>query len=74
MVHPVHFGSIQIMLRTVLFDLFCKIIKHEFQNNALYILHLSLKYAEISILVTTRSLEIRDLDETVEKEEVVSAL
>ena len=30
--------------------------------------------AEISALVSTRSLEIRDLDETVEKEEVVSAL
>ena len=28
--------------------------------------------AEISALVSTRSLEIRDLDETVEKEEVVS--
>ena len=30
--------------------------------------------AEISALVSTRSLEIRDLDETVEKEEVVSVL
>ena len=30
--------------------------------------------AQISALVSTRSLEIRDLDETVEKEEVVSAL
>ena len=30
--------------------------------------------AEISALVSTRSLKIRDLDETVEKEEVVSAL
>ena len=30
--------------------------------------------AKISALVSTRSLEIRDLDETVEKEEVVSAL
>ena len=29
--------------------------------------------AQISALVSTRSLEIRDLDETVEKEEVVSA-
>ena len=29
--------------------------------------------SEISALVSTRSLEIRDLDETVEKEEVVSA-
>ena len=28
--------------------------------------------AEISALVSTRSLEIRDLDETLEKEEVVS--
>ena len=32
------------------------------------------KRAEISALVLTRSLEIRDLDETVEKEEVVSTL
>ena len=32
------------------------------------------KVAQISALVSTRSLEIRDLDETVEKEEVVSAL
>ena len=30
--------------------------------------------AQISALVSTRSLEIRDLDETVEKEEVVAAL
>ena len=30
--------------------------------------------AEISALVSTRSLKIRDLDETVEKVEVVSAL
>ena len=30
--------------------------------------------AEISALVSTRSLEIRDLDETVEKEEVLSVL
>ena len=30
--------------------------------------------SEISALVLTRSLEIRDLDETVEKEEVVPAL
>ena len=30
--------------------------------------------AEISALVSTRSLEIRNLDETVEKEEVVSTL
>ena len=32
------------------------------------------KKAEISALVLKRSLEIRDLDETVEKEEVVAAL
>ena len=32
------------------------------------------KRAQVSALVSTRSLEIRDLDETVEKEEVVDAL
>ena len=32
------------------------------------------KRAQFSALVSTRSLEIRDLDETVKKEEVVSAL
>ena len=37
--------SAKLFLKIVLLDLCCRTIKHEFQNNALYILYLTLKYA-----------------------------